>query len=746
MDDNVLLACAITASPPALHLAPPSAPPPPPPLPPPPPPPPPPAPPVPHGGPAGAAVSAQAKESGVAAHAEDSGQHQYTHLLARLLHGYVIQALQSLGADTPWRAVVVGGAALNVYLDAAYRLTSMDWDLNVWDSSSGTADGGGTEEAQRTVGEWMAAALEQAVVRERFRIDVLDAYYGVRLERVVYESNPNPFVLYTGETVTVGHVNMVVAGLARPWALIDVVGRAWASDDYVTFDGVNFLSPPLLVDDMRALIALKGYKKRARTEAKLAAFFDAVAAGGLSCNYYGLVLRALPVVLPSAACANNVQGDADTLEREVANALQRMVGCVRGTVLGPDTERVLLSRLLGRAVAPRRPRFLVAPQDVAAHRAYIRALDPEARRTLAAYTYTWSAALNTGLLRHFALDPSGPPSAAALVLQRALLGAPPLTHDAVVYRVARFVFFAGRSQCDLAVGHRQTQFTFTSTTMDNHANLGPFMDEFAPCCAYVIRVPAGSRGVLIIGAESALPGEAEMLLPALCALDIRGQIAANVTYRSRFPSFAALDAERPWYVSPPPPPTTPRAAPLPSTGPVGIAPAGPRKPAGGCALRAVARERAGSTLFNNMRVYVADYVPPPLALQASLSLRATPAEMDLLLAPLRSLPMPRQPSFLVLHLGGDDVDVDDDDNDDDDGGGDDDDDGDGDDDDDDDGDDDDDDDDAAGKCNAPPLVPLRDYVDLSALAKSHAHADAALADPAAREFLAAVYAMEIGAW
>ncbi|AJF98377.1 hypothetical protein TW95_gp1643 [Pandoravirus inopinatum] len=83
----------------------------------------------------------------------------------------------------------------------------------------------------------------------------------------------------------------------------------------------------------------------------------------------------------------------------------------------------------------------------------------------------------------------------------------------------------------LRAGDVERQWVFNSTTMDAWLDFGPFLDEFASCCAFVVRVPAGARGALILGRNSAYPDEYEMLLPYGCAFAVQARRPGEVTYR-----------------------------------------------------------------------------------------------------------------------------------------------------------------------------------------------------------------------
>ena len=135
----------------------------------------------------------------------------------------------------------------------------------------------------------------------------------------------------------------------------------------------------------------------------------------------------------------------------------------------------------------------------------------------------------------------------ALILQSIILGAPPLTRDAWMYRASRNLRFRGpafspyrtqeetREQAarfrDLPSYRRDTiepQLGFTTAVLNNSANLRPFTDPLSPCCVFAIKVPAGSR-VLFLGGE-----DGEVLLPFGSGFYIlTDPVPENVTYTDR---------------------------------------------------------------------------------------------------------------------------------------------------------------------------------------------------------------------
>src|SRR5581483_6153178 len=95
-----------------------------------------------------------------------------------------------------------------------------------------------------------------------------------------------------------------------------------------------------------------------------------------------------------------------------------------------------------------------------------------------------------------------------------------------VFRTARYLF----REKDLVSGDVEHQYSFTSSTFDNHINPYGFMDVFSACCVYVIKIPKGSRGLLIIDRNSTFADEHEVLLGYNAELQIDDVQYEQVTY------------------------------------------------------------------------------------------------------------------------------------------------------------------------------------------------------------------------
>lgn len=424
----------------------------------------------------------------------------YFTYLGYILHKTVLDTLKSL--KRPLRAVVVGGKALNAFLKPEYQLTSPDWDMNVWNSSN-LDDSSVRDE----IGQMLAERLQATVEQQRFRIDLLDEYFDLHLERVEYSVNPRPFVhSITGEEFLVAHVNLIVRGLQWPEALIDLLHLPHPERDYVNLNGVNYLNAESGVQQIRDLLDLPTYSKRDRALDKIRLFEEAVADGGLSCNWY----RYQYAQTPDAALRS------------------QLASCIADTAMGvPDT--ILMPQVNPYQL---RRRFHVGRADILRHHLYALFLSARVQNVLAQYTKLESVSINLRLLNHFLLNTAAPVPAEARLLQRVVLHAPPLQRDAIVYKLGRFMFYQGQTNYGWQVGDVVQQYTFNSTTFDNYLDFQPFIDEGLPCCAFVIRIPRGSR-VFIVGRQSSYPAEAEVLLPFGCSLRIDGKQTQNVTYKGQ---------------------------------------------------------------------------------------------------------------------------------------------------------------------------------------------------------------------
>lgn len=457
-------------------------------------------------------------------------------------------------------AVVVGGRAINVYLQPEYRLPSIDWDVHVaaaaTDTTTGASsspsssallaggrrrrrsivasprshrndDGGGDDDAQTTLALAMARALEVVARREDARlVDIMERH--VRGARHVHFDTTR--TASTRKDVRGGgapfHVVRVTAeiegargGVLRSVDMVDVVPQLGADDDQDAFQfaGVRFAAPPALLDALSYLANLRGYHKRRRNQVRLALFEAAIVARRMSCNYYRSQLR--------RRLAHGDGVDADALT-EVGDEVRALAACDERVVFGPRDPLIAQLRARGRLPPSRvtTPRVLADPVDLLEHDRYVRTgLDAAQASALRAYLGASSGAFNDWLLHRAAGYREDRDDAAVARgvadLQAAIMGAPPLRAPMRVYRVSRYtpvIGDDGRATADnyrLRVGDTNAQVTFASSTIDRRMNFTTrFLEPFSDCCAFVIDVPAGARGVLYCATVSGEPEESEVLL------------------------------------------------------------------------------------------------------------------------------------------------------------------------------------------------------------------------------------------
>jgi hypothetical protein len=412
----------------------------------------------------------------------------YAELLSRVLHTPIVRYIESLRRRRDAYVVVTGRRAFNAYVSARRRIKAVAWTLSVVHRSR--VDPVAFEEK---LGRDLAEIIAATLSAQSSRVDAIERELGVpphprdvryrRSAGTVGVRGPTGW-LVMARLSRVDRRDRSAVGLRRP---IDIGGILYED----LFLGAE--TPPRLV--------------------------SAAGAGELSCNVYR-----------DAVVKQRKSG------RHVPSAVaRRMEACVAATQFGP-LDRAAFPHAspdeLQRVRSVRR-RFGVHPDDAARHAAYIRGLPSEMRRALARYTGNGSAEANLALVAHFSAPPRdrAPLPRWVRLLQKALLGAPKLRHDAEVFKVSRFILAGGRSNYDFRVGEAEPQPVFNSTTADNQLNLGAFVDEFAPCCGFRIRLPRGSRGALAVLGMSSVPKEAEVLLPFGCALRIDAiDEAGNVTY------------------------------------------------------------------------------------------------------------------------------------------------------------------------------------------------------------------------
>ncbi|WBR14298.1 actin-ADP-ribosylating toxin-like domain-containing protein [Pandoravirus kuranda] len=464
---------------------------------------------------------------------------RYAVYVSRVLSDTVVKALQSVHGSVG--AVVTGERAYNALVGTSYRTEAVEWNVEAWGDASASA----------RVAIAIAEAVGDTATRQSMRLAVIDTHFGTRLAGLVLVRDGARF-------------DLVVRTERWDFVLASVRRRAGPPVDAVVFDDVIFSGPTTVVRSLRAAADDPNADLRVRQRAvRLArAFAEASSRGRLSANLYRNLFLGGPAARARAVAIGALRDEPGATRRAMA-------GRVAATAMGPIDTVVIAA---GVPVERPRPQFSVSAADVAAHDAYIRALPAQTRRALLAYTGPASGPINLALLdRFFGSGASTSPARAiggpnaydndendpltqAALIQGALLGAPALTASARVYKVSRFLYFGGTPRCPdgcanmgdgtqsargtattnygLRAGDVERQWVFNSTTMDAWLDFGPFLDEFASCCAFVVRIPAGTRGALILGRNSVYPNEYEVLLPYGCAFGVRQRRqASEVTYR-----------------------------------------------------------------------------------------------------------------------------------------------------------------------------------------------------------------------
>lgn len=474
---------------------------------------------------------------------------RYAVYVSRVLSDTVVKALQSVRGDVG--AVVTGERAYNALVGAAYRTEAVEWSVATWGSASAPA----------RVAVTIAEAVGDTVARQSMRLAVIDDHFGTRLIGLA---------LVQDRAGGRPRFDLVVRTDRWDFVLASVRRRAGPPTDTVLFDDVLFSGPTTVLRGLHATVNDPDANTLARQRAVrlVRAFAEASTQGRMSANLYRHLFLGGPAAR-ARAVAVGVLPDGPGAARRA------MAGRVAATAMGPVDTVVIAA---GVPVERPRPQFSVSAADVAAHDAYIRALPARTRRALLAYTGPASGPINLALLDRFFGSGASLPSSAranvdldaddeknendpltqAALIQEALLGAPALMTSARVYKVSRFLYFGGAPRCPdgcanmdkgptngkqgergtattnygLRAGDVERQWVFNSTTMDAWLDFGPFLDEFASCCAFAVRIPAGTRGALIIGRNSVYPNEYEVLLPYGCAFAVRQRRqASEVTYR-----------------------------------------------------------------------------------------------------------------------------------------------------------------------------------------------------------------------
>ena len=398
--------------------------------------------------------------------------------------------------------LVSGGKALNTMLKRKYQVTTLDWDISVWNPEYVDVIGSPLHsEARDQFGTKITNYLNKAIVKEKYRLEPIEKYWKVTVLEITYEIASYPFKHYSGFLYRVGHIN-ISTSLGKE-GIIDVVPLP-RKEVPTTYAGINFLSLDDIVEDLTSLATLIPSKKD-KYEQRLNRIEVARKNGGLSCNYYRYVLT------------HNYE------KEETQEADDELRKCVKETIFGS------LDPLYPRLLRMIPKRYIINRQDILNSYSYIYSLDKEARNIIRDYTSSKSSTWNLTLF-HNALYPNEkvPEDPEINILKRIIDSAPPLEFDLQVYRISRYFFYFDKSNEQLKEGIVQYQATFISSSFDNELNISPFVDLFGICCCYVIKIPKGSR-VLILGETSKFSSENEVLISPGCGLKIEDKGIRLVT-------------------------------------------------------------------------------------------------------------------------------------------------------------------------------------------------------------------------
>ena len=406
--------------------------------------------------------------------------------------------------------LISGGKALNTMVKRKFQVNTIDFDISVYDKAESQNPSSLSHSIVRdSFGQGITDSLNKALLIEKYRLEPIEKYHNIKVINITYGVANTPFKHYSGFTYKVGHVSIVTQEYGNQ-SIIDIVPLV-REEDSVTYAGINFLSLDDIVKDLTNLMNLIP-AKREKYSSRLETIRLAKENNGLSCNYYRYQLTHKYNEI------NN--GEEDDNIRQADNNVKE---CVKNTIFG------VLDPLYPRLLRMIPKRFIIDRDDILRNYQYIYSLSKEDRDIIKEYTGTKSASWNL-LLFHNSLYPEErvieDPKIAQL--QRIILNAPPLESNMQVYRISRYYFFKNTSNENLKPGVRQYQATFMSTSYDNELSVNPFLDLFAICCCYLIKIPAGSK-VLIIGEASKFSTEAEILLPYGCGLDIEKKSIYNTT-------------------------------------------------------------------------------------------------------------------------------------------------------------------------------------------------------------------------
>jgi hypothetical protein len=387
-----------------------------------------------------------------------------------------------------------------------FQISTTDYDLSVFDKTAINILGSPKHEIARDIfGNQLLNVINEAIEKEKYRLEPIEEYHGINVETVTYATGEYPFTHASGLKYKVGHIYFHLSQYGKE-SVVDIIPLP-RKEVPIVYGELNFLSLDDIEKELKFLID-NIPEQAEKYQSRLDKIEAARKKGGLSCNYYRHLL--------THEQANN---------EDVEEADTELRACVKNTIFG------IIDPLYPRLLRMIPKRFIINREDILNQYRYIYSLDESARGIIKDYTNTTSGPWNLTLF-HNALYPNEavPEDPRIQRLQKIIMSVPPLEFDIQVYRINRYFFFKDVSNQNLKINTVQYQATFLSTTYDNELNVSPFIDLFSICCAYVIRIPKGSR-VLVIG-ETAIAKystEYEVLLPIGSGLRIDDKAVHLVT-------------------------------------------------------------------------------------------------------------------------------------------------------------------------------------------------------------------------
>lgn len=421
----------------------------------------------------------------------------FTSKVMYILNDKIIKSLQELPKD--FYAVVLGGKALNALLKSEYKTNTIDWDIDIFSVNPKYTN----QQARDYLGKQIVENLKDLVNQYGFRLNIIESYYKINIIDIVYQVNTKPFTSIYGETYTIGHVDLITDKFG-PIGIVDIVPiKPQNPGKYITFDGVHYLGLAKITTNLIELINTKSYKKKDKARKRLSNIRKAVKKDGLSCNFYRFYYK----------------------NEGLTKFASQLAECASNTVLGPLDPLVKDNRIF--------PKFNASLEDVKIHDEYYNRLPTSYKNVILDYTYKMSNKWNNQLTYNaFFPNDKVPQSKEINILQEIILNAPPTQNDMTVFMTNRYLIYPGKksSNYDFKKDQNVGFYSFVSTTYDNYYNPYPFIDLFAPGVAYAIKIPKGSR-VLIIGKNSKYGNEREVILPYNSTIRIDEVKNKDITYQ-----------------------------------------------------------------------------------------------------------------------------------------------------------------------------------------------------------------------